>query len=359
MTILFLKFSFTITGIRCLPHLLVFFFCVFAQYQVSAQRDLHNTLLIIVTQQVNQKPEPKGGSKILFQNDSEIQKIKIRNQRFIIWFAGIVLFIFLLLLLLLFRLNNQKQKANEALKDKQQILNRNNKNLEEINIQKNNLFSIVAHDVKSPVNAIITSVNMLKENSESFTKEEMSLLTTELSRQAEDLYGLLEGVLAWARSQMDGYNFTTKTIYVRKLIEEIWHSRNVDIQKKNFQITCKIDSSFSVESDYQVLEVILRNLIHNAIKFTNEHGEISFEAEQNDIESRISVRDTGIGIEKDKIEQVFKHKKRYSVMGTNNESGNGIGLILCNEIIRKMGGKIEVESEPNIGSTFTIVIPRG
>ena len=98
--------------------------------------------------------------------------------------------------------------------------------------------------------------------------------------------------------------------------------------------------------------------MHNAIKFTKENGEISFEAEQNELESRISVIDTGIGIEKDKIEQVFKYKRRYSVMGTNNESGNGIGLILCNEIIQKMGGKIEVESEPNIGSRFTIVIPK-
>ena len=250
-----------------------------------------------------------------------------------------------------------KQKANSLLYEKHEILNANNKKLEKINAQKNNLFSIVAPDIKSPLSVIISTVELLKENINSFSKEELLMVTTELSDQTKGIYRLLDGVLAWARSQMDGYAFDKEPVEINAIIDVILTSKSKRIEDKKIRIAKKILPGRTVVSDPQVMEVVIRNFTDNALKFTPIEGTITFSMQIVDNSYRISVSDTGVGMSQETIKKIFEDGTRYTTKGTNQEVGNGIGLILCKDIVQKLGGDIEVESEPGKGSTFTLVLP--
>ncbi|WP_031425376.1 tetratricopeptide repeat-containing sensor histidine kinase [Flavimarina sp. Hel_I_48] len=300
----------------------------------------------------------KENENKLLRHEAELNNLKIINQRNLIWSVGVFIFILLILVLVLSRMYEVNQKANIRLQTKQKVLNRDNRNLEKQNTQKNNLFSIVAHDVKSPLGAIMTSINMLKDNISDFSEQELNLLTSELSRQAESLYNLLDGALTWTKSQMEGYKFYRKNLNACTVIQSIIDVERVSISKKELTITNQIPEDFEVYADAQVIEVVMRNLINNAIKFTVPGGTIRFEASTNEKESRLSVIDNGLGISQDKIDQIFVERQRYTRKGTGDEVGNGIGLILCSEIAKAMGGGIEVKSTVGRGSNFTLVIPK-
>ncbi len=299
----------------------------------------------------------KNNENNLLRRDAELNTLKMKNQRNIIWGVGIFIFVLLVLLLFMSRLYDINRKANTQLRSKSKLLDRDNKNLEKINIQKNNLFSIVAHDVKSPLGAIMTSINMLRDNINDFSQQELNLLTSELSRQAESLYDLLDNVLTWAKSQMEGYRFNRKSIFIFKLINELVAVEEHAILKKEIKFINEIPPEFELWADAQVLEVVLRNLVNNAIKFTPPGGTVKVEVEKNDIETRISVIDNGLGMCQEKIDRIFVKRERYTRKGTGDEEGNGIGLILCSEISNAMGSGIEVKSTVGRGSVFTLIIP--
>lgn len=299
----------------------------------------------------------KNNENDLLRREAELNTLKLTNQRNIIWGVGIFIFVLIILLLILSRMYGINKIANRQLRSKHNLLDKDKKNLEKINIQKNNLFSIVAHDVKSPLGAIMISINMLKDNINDFSAQELNLLTTELSRQTEGLYDLLDNVLTWAKSQMEGYKFNRKSHLVFKLIKELAAAEKQTILKKQLEFINEIPTDFEVWADAQVLEVVLRNLINNAIKFTPPNGMVKVEVEKNDMESRISIIDNGLGICQEKIDQIFIKRERYTRKGTGEEEGNGIGLILCSEIANAMGGGIEVKSTVGRGSVFTLIIP--
>lgn len=289
------------------------------------------------------------------RHDAELSSLKLVNQRNIIWAVGVFIFVLMILLLIMNRLYEINQRTNEKLRSRHEILDKNNRNLEKINIQKNNLFSIVAHDVKSPLSAIMTSIHMLNDNIEDFSAAELKTLTQELSTQTESLYNLLEGVLTWTKSQMDGYKFTRKNINLSHLMQDLVKIEQLTIKKKKLNIICEIAQE-EVYTDLQAITVILRNLITNAIKFTPHGGTIKLLVSRNGKETSIAVEDTGLGISQDKIEQIFVKRQRYTRKGTADEKGNGIGLILCSEIANAMGGAIEVKSTVGRGSSFALII---
>ncbi|MEH6407550.1 MAG: tetratricopeptide repeat-containing sensor histidine kinase, partial [Leeuwenhoekiella sp.] len=331
----------------------------YKELYVDLNERLHNSEQMQIQQNLKVEFETlqKENDNKVLRHETEMQDLKIQNQRFVI--GGVVVFtaILLVLLFIVYRLYTGKQKANKLLYEKQVILNENNKNLEKIDAQKNNLFSIVAHDVKSPLSVIITMVDLLKENIESFSKKELLMLTTELSVQTKGIYRLLDGVLAWARSQLDGYKFDSHPVEVREVIDVILESKLNRIKEKNISLEINVDPGHTIVSDSHVVEVVLRNFVDNAIKFTGENGVIKFSMETKNNENYISVADTGVGISEETITQIFQEGNRYTSQGTSNEAGNGIGLILSNDIVQKLGGRIEVESKPDEGSVFTLVLP--
>ncbi|PHR97670.1 MAG: hypothetical protein COA80_07045 [Leeuwenhoekiella sp.] len=332
----------------------------YAQKYIKLNDEIHNREQINILQNIKVKyaTEERIYENRLLNQEADLRNLQLQNQRYAIWAVAILVFLFLILFLILYQLYSYKSDANKKLKEKQEILNKNNRSLELINTQKDNLFSIVAHDVRSPISSILSSTQFLNSHFEEFTIEEIRHLAKGLEDQAETLNSLIQGVLVWAKSQMNGFDFHIQEVKVDELISGTLKAEETALKRKNLQIFQKIEKDRIIQTDYQVLQVIARNFLSNAIKFTPVGGSITFELLEKANFYHFRVTDTGRGMTSEEIKKVLVDQKRYSIKGTENEPGNGIGLILCQEIATKIGGRLEVESSPGEGSTFVYVFPK-
>ena len=238
------------------------------------------------------------------------------------------------------------------------LLNETNKELHQLNAEKDKFFSIIAHDLKSPFNAIIGFSDLLvaqvdKSNLKKI-KEYASIIQQSSNRAMELLMNLME----WSQSQTGRLNFSPVNFELTKLIDETVLLLNDAAVQKSITITYQLPLITFVYADKAMISTVLRNLISNAIKFTESGGNIVISATESQNELTVSVKDSGIGISKDRIEKLFGLDESYSTTGTNNEKGTGLGLILCKEFVEKHQGKIWAESEVGIGSIFYFTIPR-
>ncbi len=175
------------------------------------------------------------------------------------------------------------------------------------------------------------------------------------SQQAMDL---LMNLLEWSRSQTGRMDFSPVSVRISLLIEQATELFTTTAYEKSITIYTEVPASLTVKADKAMINTILRNLLSNAIKYTNTGGEVVISASQKSNESLISVSDNGIGIKQNVIDKLFRIDENHSTMGTNNELGTGLGLILCKEFVEKHGGKIWVESELGKGSCFSFTIPK-
>ena len=331
----------------------------YSQRYKTLNKTVHNEEQTNIFQNIKAKyaQEERAYENELLRNESEIQSLQIERQKHAIYAVGIILVLLLVIIIILYRLYKFKAQNNQVLKDNQKRLNASNSDLAAINRQKDNLFSIVAHDVKSPLAAILNSINLLNEDHKNLNEEETALVYSELQKQTSDLFYLIENVLVWAKSQMNGFKFSFSKLNTDKFIKEALQVEMIFISRKNIKVVNNINKEETINTDSQVLRVLLRNLINNAVKFTPVYGTITFSTNYNKDNYHINITDTGIGISEDKIIKVLVDQERYTLKGTADEPGNGIGLILCQEIASKIGGHIEARSEMGKGSTFTLVIP--
>lgn len=331
----------------------------YSQRYKTLNKTVHNEEQTNIFQNIKAKyaQEERAYENELLRNESEIQSLQIERQKHAIYAVGIILVLLLVIIIILYRLYKFKAQNNQVLKDNQKRLNASNSDLAAINRQKDNLFSIVAHDVKSPLAAILNSINLLNEDHKNLNEEETALVYSELQKQTSDLFYLIENVLVWAKSQMNGFKFSFSKLNTDKFIREALQVEMIFINRKNIKVVNNINKEETINTDSQVLRVLLRNLINNAVKFTPVYGTITFSTNYNKDNYHINITDTGIGISEDKIIKVLVDQERYTLKGTADEPGNGIGLILCQEIASKIGGHIEARSEMGKGSTFTLVIP--
>ncbi len=182
-----------------------------------------------------------------------------------------------------------------------------------------------------------------------------------MSDSANSAFNLLENLLTWSRSQSGGIEYNPQKLQIKVLLFETMFDLQSQANKKGIQIIDKIQEDETIFADSNMIATVLRNLISNAIKFTTKGNQviISAKKQENNNFVEVSVTDTGVGIPKDKINDLFCIDKNTSTQGTDNESGTGLGLILCKEFVEKHGGKIWVESELEKGSEFKFTIPLG
>jgi len=231
------------------------------------------------------------------------------------------------------------------------------KQLRELISTKDKLFSIIAHDLRSPFNAILGLSELLIENTDDAeiaqTEEYLKIINT----SARNTLSLLDNLLAWARSQTGNNIFTPIMTNLHTVISEILGvSRSVALVK-NISIKYTHTDDIEVYADVNMLKTILRNLISNAIKYTHTNGEITISATQNDTSTVITVSDNGVGMDEETREKIFDVYTNITTRGTANEKGSGLGLVLCKEFVEQHGGEIVVESELGKGSTFTVLLP--
>ncbi len=229
--------------------------------------------------------------------------------------------------------------------------------LKEMNASKDKFFSIIAHDLKNPFNTIIGFSKMLNEEADSENIPKTREIAGMINSSASQTLSLLENLLEWANSQRGKISFEPRQIHLQSLMNEELATLKGVATAKNIALSLTCPENLSVFADKNMIKTILRNLISNAIKFTQRNGRVEIFASSDNNGVRVAVADNGIGILKDTMTKLFRIDGNLSSRGTENEKGTGLGLFLCKEFVEKHGGKIWAESEPGNGSTFIFIIP--
>lgn len=222
---------------------------------------------------------------------------------------------------------------------------------------KNLFFSIIAHDLKGPLGSSVALSEILAEEIDAYSREEIREITGMLHESNKNIYKLLENLLDWSRVQTGMIEYSPKKVVLNTLIEEnIALNRNTALNK-NIDLNFESTEIIEVKLDKYMIDTVLRNLLTNAIKFTDQQGEISITIKKRNQKAEVSITDNGIGIPDNIKEKLFKINAKVIQKGTENESGNGLGLLLCSEFIKKHQGEIWAESEFGKGSTFKFILP--
>ena len=240
----------------------------------------------------------------------------------------------------------------------EETLKANEARLRELNATKDKFFSIIAHDLKNPFNAVIGYSNLLIEQVMEKDYEGIYNYATIIKDSSLRAMSLLNNLLIWARSQTGKMAFNPEYIELVPLIEEVLALLNDSAHQKTIAITTDLTHNVQVFADKEMICTVLRNLVSNALKFTHPGGKVTISVHLLEEGSVVEVSDNGMGIKKENIYKLFKIDESYSTRGTQNESGTGLGLLLCKEFVEKHGGKIWAESEVGKGSKFSFVIPK-
>jgi two-component system, sensor histidine kinase and response regulator len=234
------------------------------------------------------------------------------------------------------------------------LLRQQTDELTQLNAFKNRLFSIIAHDLKSPIYAL----RNLFRNMEQYDlpAQEIKDMVPEVVSELTYTTNLMENVLHWARSQMQADTINPQVIDVPGLITEVARLLKLQADAKRIRVTLKADAYVVAFADRDMVNCVLRNLISNAIKYTPEGGSIEVGAHTADTGTALFVRDSGMGIPSDALEKI-QLNNFYTTKGTAGEAGTGLGLMLCKEFIVRNGGTLRIDSLPAKGSTFTFTLP--
>lgn len=222
---------------------------------------------------------------------------------------------------------------------------------------KNQFFSIIAHDLRGPLGSSVGLAQLLNEEVEDYSREEIKEITEMLYESNKNSYKLLENLLDWARVQTGMIEFSPKKIVLNNLIQENVELNKLTALNKNIKLWFEASEPVEVNADKNMIDTIVRNLLTNAIKFTGKNGEIKVQLQRKNNMAEISITDNGIGIPDNVKEKLFKINRKATQKGTDNETGSGLGLLLCNEFIAKHQGEIIAESEPGKGSVFRFTLP--
>ena len=235
------------------------------------------------------------------------------------------------------------------------LLKNSESHLRELNVSKDKFFSIISHDLKNPFNFILMETKRLIADFDEIPDMKENLL--ELQQSSQQIYNLLENLLSWGRSQTNRLSFKPIEFDLYELAYNSIYINKTNADSKGINIISEVETDTIITADYNMLNTILRNLISNAVKFTQIGGNIKISYSKNESYNIISISDTGIGMDEDRISKLFKIDESISTLGTAGEAGTGLGLILCSEFAKKHNGIIEVTSELGKGTTFSIILP--
>jgi len=242
----------------------------------------------------------------------------------------------------------------DELKIKSNIINEQNHVLEANNLVKDKLFSVISHDLRSPITQVIGLLDLL--DAGEMTMKEMAELTPAVKSSIANTLQLLDNLLIWSKDQLQGFQLNREAFNLYQLTTENIAALSNIIQQKQLIVDNDILPDVVINADREMIQIVLRNLISNAIKFTNPRGSIYISSSVEDGYTIICVADTGIGIKEPDQDKIFSFTS-HTTLGTANEKGTGIGLKICKDFIELNNGRIWVESKEGVGSKFCIAIP--
>lgn len=250
------------------------------------------------------------------------------------------------------------EQKNEEIRIKNEILQKTTSELGELVATKDKFFSIIAHDLKNPFNTILLISSVFNDDTEQYSEEDFRIMGKNLHKTASNAYKLLENLLEWSRMQIGKVEFNPSGFSVSDVVKVLVESLEATARTKNITIDYDDETEHFLFADKNMIELILRNLITNAIKFSFPDSRIGILIEKETNQYHIHIKDCGVGISADNQRRLFHIDGNISSRGTADESGTGLGLILCKEMAEKHRGSISVTSEKNKGSIFTLTIPQ-
>lgn len=298
----------------------------------------------------------------LLTKDTDLKQKEISSQRVQLYAtilgASCVL---LLVTVMLYSFQKVKRTNKELQRQKSQLAKKNleieekSNELELLNNTKDKLFSIIGHDFRSPLHSLRGLLELI--GNKSMTQREFELYTKELRSKIDVVYNNLDNILHWSVSQLNGINTAPLKIDLQEIAEEVVELYSEIGRVKGVRLVNEIPAEGNVWADKDQIRLVIRNLVSNALKFTFAGGKVTIGANVKEDAVTVFVKDTGVGIPEDDLSKLFIKESLWSVKGTNNEKGLGLGLLLCKEFIEKNNGILDVKSEPGSGTVIAFTLP--
>jgi signal transduction histidine kinase len=309
----------------------------------------------LLRDQIRFEIEAKDTQIAALSRDKNETEDQLKKQEFIRNILVVVMALSVILLATVYRSGQRRRQINTLLLRHQEEMEKRSEELERLNQVKDKFFSIISHDLRSPINALSGLLDLLDKGA--VKPEELSSHIGELKIRFNHTRTLLNNLLDWTLLQMDKLNLQAAKIDLHKIVDE-----NIQllaaVQNKQINLVNNIPENAIAFADSNTVNLVIRNLMTNAIKFTNDGGSVIIGSKEESNQWIISVKDNGIGMNQDVIKILFDKTAPYTTRGTANEKGTGLGLILCKEFVEKNGGKIWVSSEVGSGSTFGFTLPK-
>ena len=253
------------------------------------------------------------------------------------------------------RVNLEIKKQSAVIDEKARLLQKQTNQLKELNTMKNKLFTVISHDLKTPLYAMRNLFRSVQQYD--LPAEEIKVYIPEVVNNLNYTTSLMENLLQWVKSQMQINVMHPQLIEISTLVNEAADLLRLQADSKQIKVEFEKEAPVYIYADRDMISLVVRNLLSNAIKFTPMGGKIEIGIIEKLSLVELFVKDTGVGMEPHVIKQLFENKY-YSTQGTANETGTGLGLMLCNDFITRNGGNIQVKSEVGKGSVFSFVLPR-
>jgi two-component system sensor histidine kinase/response regulator len=300
----------------------------------------------------------------LLQKDKailDLQQSRAKQQMVTIGLlVGIILL--LALIFVLWRLRIIQKRTNETLSSRNLAIEQQKEEMQaqaeklfELNQLKSKLFSVISHDLRGPISNLHALLSLL--TTKAMTAEEFISISQKLKTNLNVTQRTLENLLNWSLSQMDGIKTETKRFDVRAVIDEVCHLMTEIAERKQLRFETSESAATTVMADLNQVQLILRNLIHNAIKFSKQNSAIHVVTSTNATHCCIQVEDHGIGMTPEETEMLQDRPHHFTKVGTHEEKGTGLGLLLCKEFVKRNGGELQIQSRPGNGTSVSFTIP--
>ncbi|MHA2335424.1 MAG: sensor histidine kinase [Candidatus Hodarchaeales archaeon] len=227
----------------------------------------------------------------------------------------------------------------------------------ELNKMKDNFLSIISHDIRSPFATLTMLIEYLNENLDKFDKEQLKSEINTIDNSSKRIFAFIDELLTWSSIQKKTTVYVRQEYNLRSLVDEVADLYSESAKEKGIALNIYISDDITIYSDSNAVKTVLRNLVSNAIKFTDNGDEINVTGKKERHFTEITVSDTGIGMDEKSLTSLFDLSTKNKKHGTKDERGTGLGLVICNELIKRLEGDIHVESELGKGSSFTVSIP--
>lgn len=333
-------------------------------YALKSELDKENQPIVpVITKPIEVEPidKNKDFNTLARQEQDEKEAIEVKKLKAISYVLGAAFLIVSTILLLIYLKRKNTLKFNQELQDKNKEIQLKNvefaeqtKHLEDVNHVKDRLFSIVSHDLKDSISSIKGFIDLLKEDG--ISREEFYNLVPELSENADSASQLLYNLLNWSKSQMQNLEPKAELFNVQDVFKNKISLVEQKVDQKRIVLIDESRRDF-IYADRSMVEIVVQNLITNAVKFTRVGDSITISNSDLNGKSLICIEDTGVGISKENIDKLFQ-SGTFTTRGTSNEKGTGLGLTICKELVELNNGRIWVESTPGIGTKFYVELPK-